>query len=86
MPNTDRKLTGPDMAIVHGIAAVIRRYRNGTDPAILGAAIAAHLNDDNCGCPGCADVVADIIRKVNPDNTMGAGNLAEAIYTDLYGN
>ncbi|WP_328344698.1 hypothetical protein [Micromonospora sp. NBC_00421] len=77
-------LTGPDRAAIHSIAAVIRRHSNDTDPNILGAAIAAHLNDDNCGCPGCGGVVADIIRRVNPNHTMGARNLAEAIYLDLY--
>lgn len=83
MSNATQKLTGPDRAAIHGIAAVIRRHPNDTDPAVLGAAIASHINGDNCGCPGCADVVADILRKVNPDRAMDAGNLAEAIWLDL---
>lgn len=73
---------------VDGIAAVIRQHRNGTDPDILGAAIALHFDTDaagnvGCNCGGCADIVAGIIRRVNPNRTMGAGALAEAIWNDL---
>ncbi|MER7166777.1 hypothetical protein ABT336_12035 [Micromonospora sp. NPDC000207] len=80
---TQHDLTGADYAVIHGIAAVIRQHRNGTETDVLGAAIAAYINGDNCGCPGCGEAVADIIRRVNPDQAMGAGNLAEAIWLDL---
>ncbi|MEU8158089.1 hypothetical protein AB0B94_30920 [Micromonospora sp. NPDC048986] len=65
------------------IAAVIRRYPNNTAPHDLGVAIATLLDPDDPTCVGCGEVVADIIRKVNPNNTMGAGALAEAIWNDL---
>lgn len=73
---------------INDLAAVIRQHPNDVDADTLGAAIALHLDTDavgnvGCVCDGCADIAAGIIRRVNPDNTMGAGALAEAIWNDL---
>lgn len=65
---------------INRIAAIIRQYPNRTDPAVLAAAIAGQLGD-----PGRAEPIANVIRRVNPDHTVGAGALAEHIYTDAYG-
>lgn len=70
---------------IDDLAQVIRRYPNRVDTKTLADSIAAHL-DDGKPCGGCGDVVAAIIDRINPDRTMGAGALAEAIYIGLYGN
>ena len=68
---------------IDGIAAVIRRYSNRVDADTLAAVIARRLDEGGQRCAGCAEIVAGIIRRVNPDHTMGAERLAEAIYNDL---
>lgn len=73
---------------INDLAAVIRQYPNDVDANTLGAAIALQIDQrvggtGGCDCEGCADVVAGIIRRVNPDRTMGAARLAEAIWNDL---
>jgi hypothetical protein len=68
---------------INEIAAVIRRYPNSTETAVLGTAIAIHLTPGEPDCGGCAEIVADIIERVDPDRLMGAGALAEAIWNDL---
>jgi hypothetical protein len=70
---------------ISGIAAVIRRYPNNEGTHILATAIAIHLTPGKPDCGGCRDVIAEIIDRVNPDRTMGAGRLAEAIWEDLNG-
>lgn len=71
-----------DVDRINGIAAVIRRYHNRVDTNTLATAIANHMTPEpHCG--GCRDVIANTIERVNPDRTMGAGRLAEAIWNDL---
>lgn len=70
---------------IDGIAAVIRRHPNDVDTRILATAVAIHLIPGEAECDGCRDVVANTIERVNPDRTMGAGALAEAILDDLNG-
>jgi hypothetical protein len=68
---------------VDDLAAVIRRHPNTVDTRILATAVAIHLTPGEPDCGGCVDAVAEIIDRVNPDRTMGAGRLAEAILDDL---
>lgn len=72
-----------DVDRINGIAAVIRRYNNRVDTNTLATAIATHLTPGEPDCGGCRDVIAAVIDRVNPDRTMGAGALAEAIWNDL---
>lgn len=65
------------------LANVIRRYPNDVDTRTLATAIAIHLTPGEPDCTGCRQIVADIIDRVNPDRTMGAGAMAEAIWNDL---
>jgi hypothetical protein len=68
---------------INDLAAVIRRYPNTEGTRLLATAIAIHLTPGEPDCGGCVDAVAEIIDRVNPDRTMGAGALAEAILDDL---
>lgn len=70
---------------INDLAAVIRRYPNNEGTRILATAIAIHLTPGEPDCSGCTDAIADIIDRVNPGRTMGAGALAEAIWNDLSG-
>jgi hypothetical protein len=63
------------------IADAIVGFGNGTSPDVLARAIARHLDGD--GCADCVEIVAGIIRRVDPDQTMGAHTLAEAVWGDL---
>jgi hypothetical protein len=72
-----------DVDRINGIAAVIRRYPNNEGTRLLATAIAIYLTPGEPDCPGCTEIVANTIDRVNPDRTMGAGALAEAIWNDL---
>lgn len=81
---THQPVTGvnEDRNYVTEISHVIRRFPNRTDPDVLGAAIAEHLNDGEA-CKGCAGIIAGIIRRANPDFEVGAGALAGHIWHEL---
>lgn len=66
---------------IDALAAVIRQHPNDVPTGPLATAI--HLTPGEPDCRGCNEAVADIIERVNPDRTMGAGALAEAIWYDL---
>jgi hypothetical protein len=68
---------------VDDLAAVIRRHPNNVDTRILATAAAIHLTPGEPDCGPLADAVGEIIDRVNPDRTMDAGRLAEAILDDL---
>ena len=68
---------------IDDLAAVIRRHPNTVDTNVLATAIAIHLTPGEPECAGCTEVVAETIDSVNPERTMGAGRLAEAIWNDL---
>lgn len=73
---------GPSSPI-NGVAAVIRRHPHNVDPDVLALAIATSLDADGASCTGCAGLLAEVIEQVNPGRRMGAGALAEAIWTKL---
>lgn len=68
---------------INDLAAVIRRYPNDINTRILASAVAIHLTPSEPDSAELTDAVAEIIDRVNPDRTMGAGRLAEAILDDL---
>lgn len=69
---------------VNDISHVIRRYPNDAPAADIAAGIERLYGCD--GCAECVTIVEAIIQRVNPDRTMGAGALAEAIHNDLGAN
>lgn len=68
---------------INDLAAVIRSHPNNVDTRILATAVAIHLTPGQAGDPDIVNTIAEVIDRVNPDRTMGAGRLAEAILDDL---
>jgi hypothetical protein len=73
------------MPTVNDIAAVVRNHPHNADPLVLALAIEP-LFEGHDGCGVCVDLIAATVRRVDPNRTMGAGTLAEAIHADLIGD